>query len=134
MKTRAITFLDIAKETDPDCFLYNYARQGELDFGYAMNWRLALMPEGTVFTCFDEHVRFVEASAKALCVATWEPDPDWAVKDQVASMCIEASLAIREGEILDHDLPKVTDRLSALRAQYGVTGSDILEHQRRSQQ
>lgn len=132
-KGGSTSFIDIVKETDPDCFLYNFARQGELDFGMVVDWNAARNCSNRVFHCFEEHKRYVESRFKAIYVRLWEPESECSIKDEVASMYLEAAKAMHQGEIFGADQDDVVSALSDLRIRFDVSIRDIVAHRNRLQ-
>lgn len=109
------SFLEIIRTTDPDCFLYNFAKQGEFDFGLWEKWETIPLPEGRQFNCFDDHVQFVESKLNLMWVQSWQPDSSWAVSDQVANFYLLVAKLMRNNQILAEDKQDAIDRISDLR-------------------
>lgn len=117
---KPVTFSSIVQKSDPDCFAYNYAQQGELDLGLGAGWQTIDIPDGEVFLSFDDHKAFIEAKLNLRFMMLWEPDPNFAPKEQATIICASAIKMLVTRHILWSDSAQIRSIAVELIQKYGI--------------
>ena len=115
-----LTFSAIVQQSDPDCFVYNYARQGEFDLGLGTGWQSIDIPDGKAFLSFDHHKAFIDAKRNLNFMMLWEPDPDYPPKEQATIICSTAMKLLAKNEILWSDYNKIRSIVIGLILKYSI--------------